>query len=153
MVAIVVLVATVLVLVVIDSKFGIDYKYFVQQVEVIFEEFYQQGDAEREAGRIPIPMMDRTQVHLQPDSQVQFISEVCIPCYKLLYHLIPETKPLLDGVQTNLSRWRQLKEENERCVTPESPDSIILPPGRPDLNRSILTRTVSLPVTIDLDVA
>lgn len=41
----------------------------VQTVRVIFEEFYQQGDEERAAGRPPIAMMDRN----QPDQQVQNI--------------------------------------------------------------------------------
>lgn len=44
----------------------------VQTVSVIFEEFYQQGDAERAAGRTPISMMDRN----QPDQQAS--SQVCV---------------------------------------------------------------------------
>lgn len=43
----------------------------VQTVKVIFEEFYLQGDAERAAGRQPIPMMDRTQPDQQALSQVR----------------------------------------------------------------------------------
>jgi cAMP and cAMP-inhibited cGMP 3',5'-cyclic phosphodiesterase 10 len=39
-------------------------------VHVIFEEFYDQGDLEKEAGRTPIPMMDRDKAHEQPASQV-----------------------------------------------------------------------------------
>lgn len=58
-------------------------------------------------------MMDRTQLHLQPDSQVGFISSICIPCYSLLYRLIPETKPLLDGCHSNMERWKQLAKDNE----------------------------------------
>ena len=77
-----------------------------------FEEFYEQGDAEREAGRIPIAMMDRTKPHLQPDSQVGFITGICIPCYSLLNRLIPETQPLFDGCQSNLERWTKLAAEN-----------------------------------------
>lgn len=42
----------------------------VQTVSVIFEEFYQQGDAERAAGRKPISMMDRNQPDQQAASQV-----------------------------------------------------------------------------------
>lgn len=62
--------------------------------------------------------MDRTQLHLQPDSQVGFISDICIPCYGLLYRLIPETKPLLDGCQSNLERWKVLSKENETVKAP-----------------------------------
>lgn len=61
----------------------------VQTVSVIFEEFYQQGDAERAAGRKPISMMDRNQPDQQASSQVGFLTGICIPCYTLLYRLIP----------------------------------------------------------------
>lgn len=86
----------------------------VQTVKVIFEEFYQQGDAEKAAGRIPIPMMDRTHSDEQAASQVGFLMGICIPCYSLLYKLIPETKPLLDMCQENLKRWQQLDDEIKR---------------------------------------
>ena len=42
----------------------------IETVRVIFEEFYDQGDAEREQGREPIPMMDRHKKNEQPSSQV-----------------------------------------------------------------------------------
>lgn len=83
----------------------------VQTVKVIFEEFYQQGDAERAAGRMPISMMDRNQPDQQASSQVGFLTGICIPCYTLLYRLIPETKPLLEMCQTNLNRWRSIAED------------------------------------------
>lgn len=41
-----------------------------ETVKGIFEEFYDQGDAERAAGRIPMAMMDRTQTDQQANSQV-----------------------------------------------------------------------------------
>lgn len=43
----------------------------IKTVKVIFEEFYDQGDKEREAGRIPIPMMDRNRPDQRPASQVR----------------------------------------------------------------------------------
>lgn len=83
----------------------------VQTVRVIFEEFYQQGDAERERGRKPISMMDRNQPDQQATSQVGFLTGICIPCYTLLYRLIPETKPLLEMCQENLNKWKSIAEE------------------------------------------
>ncbi|XP_044731817.1 probable 3',5'-cyclic phosphodiesterase pde-5 [Chrysoperla carnea] len=83
----------------------------VQTVKVIFEEFYQQGDAERAAGRQPISMMDRQQPHQQASSQVGFLNGICIPCYTLMYQLIPETKPLLEMCQENLRRWQQIDKQ------------------------------------------
>ncbi|KJH53269.1 putative 3'5'-cyclic nucleotide phosphodiesterase [Dictyocaulus viviparus] len=41
-----------------------------ETVKVIFEEFYEQGDAERLNGRDPIPMMDRNRAHELPQMQV-----------------------------------------------------------------------------------
>lgn len=46
--------------------------------------------------------------------QVGFLTGICIPCYSLLYKMIPETKPLLDQCQANLERWRQIDEEIKR---------------------------------------
>lgn len=86
----------------------------VKTVKVIFEEFYQQGDAEREAGRVPISMMDRHQPDQQAASQVGFLNGICIPCYTLLNRLIPETKPLLDMCTDNLERWQELATEMQR---------------------------------------
>lgn len=77
-------------------------------VKIIFEEFYDQGDAERKSGKTPIPMMDREKPNEQAGSQVGFLAGICLPCYKILHQIIPETKPLLDMVQTNLTKWRQI---------------------------------------------
>lgn len=43
----------------------------VRTVDVIFKEFYEQGDKERAAGRTPIAMMDRNKPQEQAASQVR----------------------------------------------------------------------------------
>ncbi|KAK5637888.1 hypothetical protein RI129_000191 [Pyrocoelia pectoralis] len=83
----------------------------VETVKVIFEEFYQQGDAERAAGLKPIPMMDRFQNDQQAASQVGFLTGICSPCYTLLHSVIPETKPLLNMCQDNLNHWTNIDSE------------------------------------------
>ncbi|GBL86193.1 putative 3',5'-cyclic phosphodiesterase pde-5 [Araneus ventricosus] len=83
-------------------------------VKVIFEEFYDQGDIEKSQGRQPIPIMDRNRMDEQPTSQVSFLKGICIPCYELLYTLIPETKPMLDGCRENLRIWESLAAEQEK---------------------------------------
>lgn len=79
-------------------------------VNVIFDEFYQQGDAEREAGRQPIEMMDRNKPNQQAASQVGFLTGICKPCYTLLYRLIPETKPMFDMLLDNLQKWQAIAD-------------------------------------------
>ncbi|KAL1131147.1 hypothetical protein AAG570_012384 [Ranatra chinensis] len=82
----------------------------VKTAEVIFQEFYEQGDAERAAGIIPIAMMDRYQPEQQAASQVSFLTSICIPCYSLLSELIPQTQPLLEQCKSNLEQWKQKNE-------------------------------------------
>lgn len=77
-------------------------------VKVIFEEFYIQGDAERESGRKPIPMMDRNRADYQAACQVDFIKNICLPCYRVLHRLIPETDPLLGKCGENLKTWETI---------------------------------------------
>ncbi|KAG8238045.1 hypothetical protein J437_LFUL013211 [Ladona fulva] len=91
----------------------------VETVKVIFEEFYEQGDAERSAGRTPIPMMDRNQPDQQAASQVGFLTGICIPCYNLLYKLIPETKPLLDTCRENLQKWEEIDKCQKKPIQSE----------------------------------
>lgn len=54
-------------------------------------------------------MMDRNQPDQQATSQVGFLTGICIPCYTLLFKLIPETKPLLLKCQENLRKWQQIE--------------------------------------------
>lgn len=85
-----------------------------ETVKVIFEEFYQQGDAEKAAGRIPIPMMDRSQPNEQAASQVGFLTGICVPCYTILSVLLPETRPMLEMCQKNLRKWQEIDKEVKR---------------------------------------
>ncbi|KAL3275955.1 hypothetical protein HHI36_020689 [Cryptolaemus montrouzieri] len=85
----------------------------VKTVKIIFEEFYQQGDAEKANGRKPIPMMDRNQPDQQASSQVGFLENICIPCYELLHQFIPQAKPLLDMCQENLRKWKNIEENSK----------------------------------------
>ncbi|XP_067679521.1 probable 3',5'-cyclic phosphodiesterase pde-5 isoform X2 [Haliotis asinina] len=86
-------------------------------VYVIMEEFWQQGDEEKEQGMIPMAMMDRDKKHELPQLEVGFIVGICLPCYELLAQILPETAPMVDGIRANLNKWKELaekaKEENK----------------------------------------
>lgn len=45
--------------------------------------------------------------------QVGFLSGICLPCYNILKTVIPESAPLLEGVNKNLERWKTLYEEQK----------------------------------------
>uniref|UniRef100_T1J2B1 Phosphodiesterase n=1 Tax=Strigamia maritima TaxID=126957 RepID=T1J2B1_STRMM len=82
----------------------------VETAKIIFEEFYDQGDAERNVGKEPIPMMDRNKLEFQPNAQVGFLKGICIPCYSLMAAVVPETQPMLDGCLRNLEKWEEMAE-------------------------------------------
>ncbi|XP_059055124.1 probable 3',5'-cyclic phosphodiesterase pde-5 [Achroia grisella] len=86
----------------------------IKTVKVIFEEFYDQGDKELAAGRVPIAMMDRNKPEEQPASQVGFLSQICIPCYTILYKILPNTKPMYLMAMKNLIRWKGRAEKVTR---------------------------------------
>ncbi|CAM1293641.1 Uncharacterised protein g792 [Pycnogonum litorale] len=92
----------------------------VETVKVIFQEFYEQGDAERARGSVPIPMMDRTKEQEQPTSQIGFLKGICLPCYELLVAVIPEAQPLLDGCRKNLERWQEIEMEQKVKIDTET---------------------------------
>ncbi|XP_065061880.1 probable 3',5'-cyclic phosphodiesterase pde-5 isoform X2 [Rhopilema esculentum] len=85
-----------------------------ETVKVIFQEFYAQGDEEKALGRTPLPMMDRNTADKLPQHQIGFLVGICIPCYDLLFRIMPGCKPLVDGAKKNLAKWKDmLSKSNE----------------------------------------
>ncbi|KAK7101205.1 probable 3',5'-cyclic phosphodiesterase pde-5 [Littorina saxatilis] len=84
-------------------------------VYVIMEEFWQQGDEEKTKGMTPMPMMDRDKQNELPQLEVGFILGICLPCYKLLVDIMPQTEPMLTGVMNNLKKWQHLADEHSEA--------------------------------------
>lgn len=85
-----------------------------QIANMIADEFFEQGDLERELyNKSPIPMFDRNKQDEIPKLQLSFIDGLCMPVYKHLALLFPSLTPLLDGVQNNRDHWSRLAEEIE----------------------------------------
>lgn len=55
------------------------------------DEFYHQGDKEKEMGLHPLSIMDREQTHTIVEDQIQFLQIVVIPCVDLLRLILPNT--------------------------------------------------------------
>ncbi|KAK3786950.1 hypothetical protein RRG08_037415 [Elysia crispata] len=94
-------------------------------VYVIMEEFWQQGDEERKRGITPVEMMDRNKKDELPNLEVGFIQSICVPCYELMFQVMPDTKPMLDGARANLQRWKSMADEleSQRGRNGESPEA------------------------------
>lgn len=75
--------------------------------------------------------------------QVGFLSQICIPCYKVLYRILPKTKPMYVMALKNLHNWK-LKADRARTLKysgelfddseiEDIPEEILLQ-GEPDIN-------------------
>lgn len=49
--------------------------------ELIYKEFFTQGDLEKAMGNMPLEMMDREKAFI-PELQIQFLDDVAIPVYE-----------------------------------------------------------------------
>jgi len=79
--------------------------------ELVASEFFEQGDLEKfEFSATPMPMMDREKHNELPKMQVGFIDFVCMPIYKVFYHINPLLKPLYDGCVDNKRNWQNMVE-------------------------------------------
>ncbi|KAI6180281.1 Phosphodiesterase [Aphelenchoides besseyi] len=95
------------------------WKIQTETVKVIFEEFYEQGDAEKLNGREPIPMMDRSKANELPQMQVGFMKGICCPCYDVIAKVIPQAEQLKERAAYNLAKWEELAEEQRQLQSEE----------------------------------
>jgi len=76
-------------------------------VELLSEEFWRQGDKEKELN-LPVTFLcDRDKVNI-PQSQKGFISGFIIPTFDCLVSVFPTLRFTLDNANTNLKEWQKL---------------------------------------------
>lgn len=49
--------------------------------ELLYQEFFRQGDLERAMGSEPAPFMDRERAFI-PELQINFLDSIALPCFK-----------------------------------------------------------------------
>jgi hypothetical protein len=69
----------------------------IRWVAALEEEFFLQGDAERQLGLPVTPLFDRSKPGVSK-SQVAFMDVVAVPLFRVLAQAFPGTEPLLKGV-------------------------------------------------------
>ena len=85
----------------------------IQWVELLSEEFWRQGDLEKER-KLPVSFLcDRDDVNI-PKSQTGFISGFVIPNYECLVTIFPTLKFTLDNANENLKEWKKLLDEGRK---------------------------------------
>lgn len=91
-----------------SKSFNISYKWSI----LLYEEFFNQGDIEKETGREVSFLCDRNTTNIN-SAQVGFIKFVIIPSFDLLVNLIPDTKYYFENVCENLKSWERRVEEDK----------------------------------------
>ncbi|XP_078401092.1 phosphodiesterase 2A isoform X2 [Cetorhinus maximus] len=75
--------------------------------ELIYKEFFSQGDLEKAMGTNPLEMMDREKAFV-PELQISFMEHIAMPTYKLLKDLMPQAEPLYLHVKANRDHWAKV---------------------------------------------
>lgn len=55
--------------------------FFCSPQDLVYQEFFSQGDLEKAMGNAPLEMMDREKARI-PDLQIQFLSHIVCPVFK-----------------------------------------------------------------------
>jgi len=70
----------------------------------IYDEFFDQGDREKNLGLKPLPSMDRERAVVS-DVQISFMDNIATPVYSLLSTIFPEAQEILDRVKGRVLIW------------------------------------------------
>jgi hypothetical protein len=77
---------------------------------LIFEEFFQQGDLEK-TQNLPVSFLcDRNSINI-PSSQIGFINNIVIPSVELLVRLLPSLDSYSHYVRNSLQKWKEKADE------------------------------------------
>mmetsp|Transcript_31413 Transcript_31413/g.83605 ORF Transcript_31413/g.83605 Transcript_31413/m.83605 type:complete len:650 (-) Transcript_31413:269-2218(-) len=88
----------------------------LQWVRRLQEEFFSQGDLERDRG-LPVSfLMDRFKPGVL-DSQVGFFDFVALPLFETLADAFPSARPMCESVRANRVRWAELEEKKATGCT------------------------------------
>ena len=85
----------------------------IEWVKLLTEEFWAQGDKEKEKG-LPISFLcDRNKIDV-PGSQVGFLKGFIVSSFDCLVAIFPNLKYTMDNAQNNISEWHKLQQQNKK---------------------------------------
>jgi len=93
------------------KPFGVAKKW----VDLLFDEFFLQGDLEREAGRNITYLMDRTTVQVAR-AQIGFLDVIIQPPFECLTRVLPKMQVFLDYVDKTKVTWKLHFEEYDQIL-------------------------------------
>lgn len=90
-------------------------KVYDKWVDLVFEEFFNQGDKEKTAN-VPVSLLcdrDTTGVF---KAQIGFINFIVKPYFECFVNLVPEVQQYVDNVENNLKRYKLKEEEKAKEI-------------------------------------
>ncbi|XP_065164643.1 cGMP-dependent 3',5'-cyclic phosphodiesterase-like [Atheta coriaria] len=85
-----------------------DWRTVRTAVAQMYEEYFRQGDLEREMGKVPNEMMDREKARI-PLLQINLLKDVVLPPYELLVKVYPDMHFCIDAIYENITNWELSK--------------------------------------------
>lgn len=86
------------------------FEVYSQWAERVMNEFWLQGDKEREIG-LPISFLCDRNINFIPASQIGFIDGIVFPFMNSLVILFPELNFLIENINKNKEEYKKLKDE------------------------------------------
>ncbi|KAG5676829.1 hypothetical protein PVAND_006636 [Polypedilum vanderplanki] len=81
--------------------------------ELVYTEFFTQGDLEKQMGMSPNLMFDRKKANV-PSLQIDFLDTVVKPTFEIFVQIFPETLQFLDTINENRQHWIEIKENENK---------------------------------------
>ncbi|XP_077975468.1 cGMP-dependent 3',5'-cyclic phosphodiesterase-like isoform X2 [Styela clava] len=82
-----------------------DWKNTKNTAELIYKEFFSQGDMEKSRGILPAITNDRERACV-PELQINFMEHIARPAYRILSVIFPPYTEAYDRFDSNVERWR-----------------------------------------------
>lgn len=82
--------------------------------ELVYTEFFTQGDLEKQMGMSPNLMFDRKKANV-PALQIEFLDTVVKPTYEIFVQIFPDTSVFLETITENRQHWVEINEKEENC--------------------------------------
>lgn len=90
-------------------------KIYNKWVDLVFDEFFSQGDIEK-AKDLPISFnCDRQSVNI-PKAQIGFITLIVKPTFEAMLHLIPECKEYMTNLNANLKYYEEIDSKDNKLA-------------------------------------
>ncbi|XP_077518864.1 cGMP-dependent 3',5'-cyclic phosphodiesterase-like isoform X3 [Amblyomma americanum] len=86
-----------------------DWKSSKKIAELIYNEFFSQGDLEKAMGVKPSEMMDREKAYI-PELQIHFIQTIVKPIFDLLAEMFPAARETAEAVDNNKMYWERVSD-------------------------------------------